>query len=235
MELKLPTWIIIPVSPRRDLTDRCLGSIFDSDTRNFRLHLSMSHFEGLASKWNHVIDRQTWPDSDTTPFNFARTVNAACAEHPDNDVVLLNNDVVCTDGWLDKLREAAQSTGGVVGAMTTAGGCGNIDLWGNPGDDGAIGLTRKPINFFCAYLPVRVRRCVGPLDEGFDAYGGEDADYSLRALKHLFPLVASRAYVHHKARESFGDEHGSIPEPLVQAGLARFEKKWPGEIGRAHV
>ena len=133
-----------------------------------------------------------------THFNFARANNLAmgrCA----GDVVLLNDDTEPTAGWLERLR--ADSRGYALTAARTGYQCaGNPDLWG----EGAARLTWYPINMFCAFIPQRVRNVIGLLEEEFAYYGGEDVDYSARALQHGFPLVASSAFVAHAGTQSFG-------------------------------
>src|SRR4030043_1633581 len=76
---------------------------------------------------------------------------------------------------------------------------GNPQMWGQ----GSLRLTNYPINMFCAYIPTRLRSVIGLLDEEFCYYGGDDVDYSCRALQNGFPLVISSAFVTHKDNQSY--------------------------------
>jgi GT2 family glycosyltransferase len=120
-------------------------------------------------------------------------------------VVLLNDDIVVTSGWLSKLRAASKGTA-LTGAHTGKHCSGNPDMWG----EGPTQITKYPINMFCAYIPRRIVQVVGSLDEEFVYYGGEDVDYSARSLLHGFPLIISDAYVNHKDNQSFGETKASL-------------------------
>jgi GT2 family glycosyltransferase len=90
-------------------------------------------------------------------------------------------------------------------------------MWG----EGPIRLTNFPVNMFCAYIPKRVREVVGLLNEEFEYYGGEDVDYSIRALINGFPLVISEAFVIHKDNQSFGETKEKL---MMQSDRLLFEK-----------
>lgn len=132
-------------------------------------------------------------------FNFARANNIVISR-TSNDVVLLNDDTVVTEGWLEKLRSDSKGVG-LTGAHTGEHCSGNPDMWGN----GSRRLTYKPINMFCAYIPRKLINHIGLLDENFVFYGGEDVDYSIRSLINGFPLIISEAFVIHNKNQSYGE------------------------------
>jgi len=132
-------------------------------------------------------------------FNYAKANNLALRNCV-SDVVLLNDDTEVTEGWLEKLKEDSKGVA-LTGAHTGYQRSGNPQMWGVGGPT----ITKFPINMFCAYIPIRLRSIVGLLDEEFCYYGGEDVDYSCRALLNGFPLVISRAYVIHKDDQSYGE------------------------------
>jgi len=132
-------------------------------------------------------------------FNYSFANNIVLKDSH-NDVVLLNDDTEVTEGWLEKLRVASKGVC-LTGAHTGFQCSGNPQMWG----EGPIRLTNFPVNMFCAYIPKRVREVVGLLNEEFEFYGGEDVDYSIRALTNGFPLVISEAFVLHKDNQSFGE------------------------------
>ena len=127
----------------------------------------------------------------------ARANNMALRECP-GDVVLLNDDTEATAGWLEQLRADSRGVA-LTGSRTGVERSGNPDTWGR----GESRLTWYPINMFCAFMPERLRRVVGELDEEFAYYGGEDVDYSARALQNGFPLAVSAAFVEHAGARSF--------------------------------
>ena len=148
-------------------------------------------------------------------FNYSFANNIVLKDSH-NDVVLLNDDTEVTEGWLDKLRVASKGVC-LTGAHTGFQCSGNPQMWG----EGPIRLTNFPVNMFCAFIPKRVREVVGLLNEEFEFYGGEDVDYSIRALTNGFPLVISEAFVLHKDNQSFGETKEKL---MMQSDRLLFEK-----------
>jgi GT2 family glycosyltransferase len=148
-------------------------------------------------------------------FNYSFANNIVLKDSH-NDVVLLNDDTEVTEGWLEKLRVASKGVC-LTGAHTGFQCSGNPQMWG----EGPIRLTNFPVNMFCAYIPKRVREVVGLLNEEFEFYGGEDVDYSIRALTNGFPLVISEAFVLHKDNQSFGETKEKL---MMQSDRLLFEK-----------
>ena len=105
----------------------------------------------------------------------------------------------------------------MTGARTGYQCSGNPDMWG----EGERRLTWYPINMFCAYIPGRVREIIGGLDEEFFYYGGEDVDYSCRALQNGFPLVVSSAFVHHAGNQTF---QGTKERLMQESNKILFER-----------
>jgi GT2 family glycosyltransferase len=130
-------------------------------------------------------------------FNYSRANNLVLRQST-NDVVLLNDDTEVTENWLEKLRSDSKGIA-LTGAHTGYMRSGNPQMW----EEGPSRVTNYPINMFCAYIPIRLRSVVGLLDEEYCYYGGEDVDYSCRALMNGFPLVISSAFVQHKDNQSF--------------------------------
>ncbi|KPJ57898.1 MAG: hypothetical protein AMS15_09480 [Planctomycetes bacterium DG_23] len=158
---------------------------------------------------------------DDRQFNFARRSNIGiAAAAAANDIVLLNNDTEVTRGWLDCMRKVCSHFGGnvLIGARTEPKEAGNPDSWG-PGPEV---FTQNTINMFSAYIPRRLLQVVGLLDERFIYYGGDDSDYSLRILRHGFPLVVSSAFVHHRTGSSFAESRF----PLQKKTEKIFREKW---------
>lgn len=158
---------------------------------------------------------------DDGKFNFARRTNLGLASaSAGNDTVLLNNDTEVTRGWLQHMRWVRWHFGGnvLIGARTDPDEAGNPDSWGA----GPEALTKNTINMFCAYIPRRILKVVGYLDERFIYYGGDDSDYSLRCLKNGFPLVISSAFVHHRTGSSFGKRRFELQRKTEKI----FMEKW---------
>jgi GT2 family glycosyltransferase len=190
--------IVICVGPNQMNVIPCLSSIEKHTLPGtYNLHLVVHQDDLLKLPAHPLISTANLVNHTMTLFNYSRANNLVL-KHSHNDVVLLNDDTEVTEGWLDKLRHDSKGVA-LTGAHTGQMHAGNPQMWGQ----GEARLTNYPINMFCAYIPYRLRSVVGFLDEEYCYYGGEDVDYSCRALLHGFPLVISSAYVEHKDNQSF--------------------------------
>jgi GT2 family glycosyltransferase len=190
--------IVICVGQNQQNIIPCLSSIEKyTHPESYKLHLVIHQADVPKLPAHQLISQVNLVSHEMELFNYSRANNLVL-KHSTNDVVLLNDDTEVTEGWLDKLR---QDSGGVAltGAHTGHMRAGNPQMWGR----GEARLTNYPINMFCAYIPYRLRQVFGLLNEEYCYYGGEDVDFSCRALLHGFPLVISSAYVEHKDNQSY--------------------------------
>jgi processive 1,2-diacylglycerol beta-glucosyltransferase len=193
------TDIIVCVGKNASMAQRCVASIKrHTDHAAYRLNLVV-HEQDVSGLPESLRAGTCIVTHALDIFNFAIANNLALAQCPPRgDVVLLNDDTEVTPGWLEKLQLDSRGVA-LTGARTGHQCSGNPDMWG----EGERRLTWYPINMFCAYIPGRVREIIGGLDEEFFYYGGEDVDYSCRALQNGFPLVVSSAFVHHAGNQTF--------------------------------
>jgi len=190
--------IIICVGRNHENISSCLTSIEKYTSQIFyNLHLVV-HKNDVANLPDHtLISSAHLVTHDMDLFNYSRANNLVL-KYSVGDVILLNDDTEVTEGWLSKLQHDSKGIA-LTGAHTGHLCAGNPQMWGQ----GPTSLTNYPINMFCAFIPSRVRSVVGLLDEEFCYYGGEDVDYSCRALLNGFPLVISSAFVEHKDNQSY--------------------------------
>ena len=213
-DIQRPVDIIIPIGQHRENINKCLQSIKRFTKReSYRLLLCVLNGSDVSFLNVEPPDRIIF--HDIKPFNFA-AVNNIALKICSNDVVLLNDDTEVTEGWLEKLAESSRGWC-LAGARTCFQCSGNPDHWG----EGEETLTYYPLNMFCLYIPKRALEIVGTLDERYCYYGGEDVDYSIRALESGIPLIISSAYVEHYASKSFGDKK----EKLMSFGFKQL-KGW---------
>ena len=193
----------------------CIESIrLHTHNTPYNLHV-VTHERDLSKVREAIGDGIIYHTHLMDNFNYSKANNIVLSQ-VDNDVVLLNDDTEVTEGWLEKLRQAS---GGVAltGAHTGMHCSGNPDMW----EPGQTRLTDFPINMFCAYIPKRLKQVIGLLDEQFVFYGGEDVDYSIRALQSGFPLIVSDAFVVHKDNQSFGQTKEKL---MRESDKLLFEK-----------
>jgi GT2 family glycosyltransferase/glycosyltransferase involved in cell wall biosynthesis len=171
---------------------------------------------------------------------FARAVNAGLAASRGETLAILNDDVVLTPGWLERLqRHLDDPSIGLVGpttnhssnearvptSYTTYGGL--LDrasqCAGNPATVDAHMLT-----LFCAAMRRQTYLDVGPLDERFETGLFEDDDYSRRIqATGMRTVCAEDVFVHHFGEATIGD---LVPtgdyKRLFDANRERYEGKW---------
>lgn len=175
-------------------------------------------------------------------FGFAAANNLGIrAAHDARYVVLLNNDVIVTPGWLSTLiGHLRDPRVGMVGPVTSfAGNEARIrvpykDL--DAIDDFARRYTRRHADktfeipmlaLFCAALRRDVVERAGPLDERFGIGLFEDDDYALRVRAlGLRLLCAEDVFVHHIGRASFSRLEREQMRRQFEHNQALFETKW---------
>lgn len=179
---------------------------------------------------------------NTTNEGFARAANRGLAMARGDVLVLMNNDVVVTPGWLDGLAAHTCDPGvGLVGPVTNqapneAAIPARYRTFGqllhhaarqraaHRGEAFDISVA----TMFCVALRREVFARIGALDEQFGTGLFEDDDYSLRVRAAGLDVRCARdVFVHHFGEASFGDlvptgEYGR----LFERNRARFEAKW---------
>jgi GT2 family glycosyltransferase/glycosyltransferase involved in cell wall biosynthesis len=135
-------------------------------------------------------------------------------------IVLLNNDTLVPQGWLERLLRLFedQSEVGLVGPITnSAGNEQRIDLPGLNAKNyekiaGAyidrqqgVWFSTEKLGFYCVAMRREVPEKIGYLDELFGIGMFEDDDYCVRAKKAGYKLaVVEDCFVYHKGSVSFG-------------------------------
>jgi GT2 family glycosyltransferase len=191
----------------------------------------------------------TLPDN----LGFVRGMNAGiAAARPDDDVVLLNNDLVFTQrDWLERLRDAAYARpeNGVVGCrqigpqepplLYSAGGFIEADdLWGQQTEAGMLErdvaqytTTRRVqhVAFALAYLRRDCLARIGGLDEIFHSYF-EDTDYCLRAADAGIATVNAGAVTLRHEQHGSTQDDGGFRQRLWAASRAAFAARWQSRL-----
>lgn len=207
--------IIICVGPNQTHIEACINSIKEFTTPGtYKIHLVLHNLDlpKLKNKLTPDIGIHT---HEMEYFNYSKANNLVLKDIK-SDVVLLNDDTEVSNDWLYLLKKDSKGIA-LTGAHTGVQRSGNPDMWG----EGTARVTDFPINMFCAYIPAKLRSVVGLLNEEFVFYGGEDVDYSIRALQNGFPLVVSEAFVQHKDNQSFKDSKSIL---ITESDKLLYEK-----------
>jgi GT2 family glycosyltransferase/glycosyltransferase involved in cell wall biosynthesis/Flp pilus assembly protein TadD len=176
---------------------------------------------------------------------FPAAVNQGFLEAKGDDVVLLNNDAVVTEGWLEELLRVAESDRriGIVGPMSNR-------ISGAQSDAAATYTTidemhryaarmaeeRKNetlvvprVAFFCTLIRRAVLDAVGSVDERFSPGNYEDDDFCLRAnIAGFTSVIARGTFVHHYGSKSFLADGVASYKRRLEHNLDIFARKWGG-------
>ena len=162
-------------------------------------------------------------------------------------VLLLNNDVVVTTGWLGRMLRALRSDEkvGLVGPWSNlVSGPQQIEVgydeiaeldgfawdWGKA--HGGVVIDVNRLVGFCLLIEREVIDAIGLLDEQFGIGCFEDDDYCLRAIAAGYrAVIAGDAFVHHYGSRTFlgsGVDAGA----LMRENQQRFRRKVVGQRRR---
>lgn len=210
--------IIVPTWNFADSTLACFKSL-KAFTKDFRIiWIDNGSLPKQKSKvWN-------WLDENGlkyTYFNFEKNmgfpiaINQGLRLSTSSHIVLLNNDVVVTPGWLDRMLDYSKINpqAGIIGAMTDTGAIQNFrKFYGELKDPEKIlgNVAMKALNkrngcipFSCVLLRADMVAQVGLLDEDFSPCLGEDDDYCDRArLAGWQTVILLNVLVWHKHRQT---------------------------------
>lgn len=222
-------------------TEQCLASLQATTDEPYELIIVDN---GSTDGTVEHLRRRPGVTLITNPDNkgFPAAVNQGIRAAQGEQILLLNNDVLLTSGWLRRMLDALRSAPeiGLVGPCTncTAGtqrinasyALRELEDFAWKWSETRRGLRRNvpELTGFCLLFRREVVARVGLLDERFGIGVYEDVDYALRAIQAGFQLViAEDVFVHHFGHRSF---HGAGLDQEVIAARNRqlFQEKWAG-------
>lgn len=175
--------------------------------------------------------------------SYAAACNQGISEARGEFVVVLNNDVVVTDGWLGKMLSAIERTdAGIVGPVSDyVAGAQHVDyVYKGNGQLADFArriyytelssvLETQAIVGFCMLIRREVFDEIGLFDERF-VNGYEESDFCLRAAEAGIKTVIARdTFIHHEGSQTF-HETGVDYWALIEENHQKFISKWPGRI-----
>ena len=192
-------------------TKLCVESLFKHTTDvNYELIFvdngstkddTITYLDGLKKEYKNI---KTIYNKENLGFSCANNQGIEISEG--DYVLLLNNDVILTDGWLSRMIQVAESDSkiGVVAPCTNhASGRQVVTFAGTEEDDDEIQKFGKEILLknagnwisvsrvigFCMLIKREVLFKVGVLDEMFGPGGYEDYDYCMRIKHENYDIV----------------------------------------------
>lgn len=240
------TSIIVPCFNQREYTRHCLRALAKYTRPPWELIVVDNGSEdGTAAYIEGVGDVASFPTTliaNSTNRGFPAAVNQGIAASKGDYVVLLNNDAVVTDGWLDQLIALAESSPsiGMTGPMSNYASPPQLvaetpyrdlmemhafaDRW----RDSHRGewFEAEKLSGFCLLIKRSVIDSVGGLDERYGLGLFDDDDLARRARAAGFQLcVTNDLFVHHFGSRTFVGE-AIDTEALLAENETRFSEKW---------
>jgi GT2 family glycosyltransferase/capsular polysaccharide biosynthesis protein len=244
------TSIVILTCDQLEYTRLCIESIFDHTRSPFELIIvdngskdgTVDYLASLSRSNSACIRIKLIVNKDNA--GFAKGCNQGMAESRGDHLLLLNNDVVVTPGWLASLHHAlgASERLGLVGPMSNY--VSGPQLVSNPQYDvntleglnqfgsawsarhrGQIQGCSRVVGF-CMLIKRAVVDKIGGLDQRFGLGNFEDDDYCIRArLAGYEGGIAKDCFIHHFGGRTFFGRNLHYEERLKQ-NWELFKRKW---------
>ncbi|MBI5624197.1 MAG: glycosyltransferase family 2 protein [Elusimicrobia bacterium] len=233
--------IIIPVRDGLRYTRECLESLERTTAAPYEVIVVDNGSKDGTAAWVRRRPR-TRVIRNRENLGFARAVNQGMSAAKGRYLVWLNNDVVLTEGWLERLIAAAERAPwiGAVGPCTNVT-VGSQRVTSVPYRDTGLGLRLfaeawrlnhrgraegvHRLTGFCVLLKRSAVEKTGLLDERFGLGCYEEFDYCLRLRQAGFDLaVAKDVYVHHHGHRTFSSREAMVRQ--AEANREVFLDKW---------
>ncbi|MDD2889873.1 MAG: glycosyltransferase [bacterium] len=242
-----PVIITIPTWNRADLLKNCIESIFENTkTPYYRICVfdqastdgTKEYLESLGNKVDVIYSPEN--------IGFVLSMNQVMRTYAKNDILLLNNDTLVHNGWLEGLIECAYSSEdiGIVapkfiyptGVINEAGG-GNIFRYGATRNIGRGDNPDKPkynhqreIDYSsgaCMYIKRSTLDRTGEFDELFCPCYFEDVDLCFRSREvGLRVMYQPKSLVTHIEGGTAGTDVKSGMKKYQEVNREKFINKW---------
>ncbi|WP_410514168.1 glycosyltransferase family 2 protein [Paenibacillus sp. BR2-3] len=234
------TSIIIPTYNGLDLLQTCVESITAHTDTPYEIIVVDNGSEDRTTAYcrSKKITFISMPANAGFPVACNAGINLAYGD----ELLLLNNDVLVSRGWLSNMKRALYSAPdvGIVGPVTNyASGRQQVETFyegtadfylaaekANIPDPSKWTETRRLVGL-CFLFKREVLDKVGLLDERFSPGHYEDDDYCFRARLHGYRLlIAGDTLVHHEGSASFKQVFNEGWQGLVERNRKLFIDKW---------
>lgn len=235
------TSIVIPTHNQLAYTEMCLASVrlFTEEPYEL-LVVDNASTDGTVPFLREQRDVRLFEN----PINrgFAPACNLGMAHASGDQLLLLNNDVIVTQGWLDRLSDALQSdsTLGLAGPVsnnvsgeqcipTGYRDLTELEAFAARNAEQKPGRVERVARLvgFCLLIRRSVLDQIGYLDERFGIGMFEDDDYVQRASAAGFAAtIAHDAFVHHFGSMSFRSMGFEKAKEVFDENRRVFEAKW---------
>ena len=222
--------IVIPLFNQLEYTKQCVESLRNHSTENVEvLLIDNGSSDGTGDYLATCTDLNVIRNREN--LGCAGAWNQGVRETGSEWVVILNNDVIVSSGWLSGLLAAAERERFDVVSPGIREGDHNYDIESYARDYVARmhdAVRRGVADGICFMVHRRVFEAIGQFDENFRIGQFEDADFFRRAALAGFRLgTTGNSFIHHfgsVTQKALGQ--GRIEKPYVAENRAYFRKKW---------
>jgi len=222
-----------------DYTALCMKKLFDNtDTTKTPFIVVVSDNKSMdgTQKWLKTLGKKIKLVLNVENMGFAKAHNIIMKQYPENDVVLMNNDIEVPPNWLEVLQQQIGDCGAVSPAIQLPNGLDvGARLDSQAKGRSLISSNDEPhwITGSCIYLRADTRKKIGLLegssgllDEQFNFYY-EDVDYCMR-MKNAgikFKCIKDVVIVHHNSVSSNPTQKRAMMEKSRQYFIKKYNWK----------
>lgn len=222
--------IVIPVFNQLSYTRKCIDSLLSTEGKNVNiLVIDNGSTDGTAEYLRSVTGINVIENPEN--LGCAGAWNQGVRETTSEWIVILNNDVILSSGWLEGLLHFAIEEGLDLVSPAIREGELNYDIESYARDyvERMKSVARHGVvDGICFMVRRRVFDAIGLFDEKFRIGQFEDSDFFRRARIAGFRLgTTGRSFIHHYGsitQKALG--YGKIEKPYVVENRAYYRKKW---------
>lgn len=203
---------------------------------------TVEYLKGLEKKHSNI--KVIYNDVN---LGFPMAVNQAIKASNGSYVLIANNDIVVTEGWLERMLQVAESEAriGIVGPISNAVSGVQLDKKAKYKNMPEMHKYAKKVRkqnagetmefprvaFLCTLIKREVIDAIGGLDERFSPGNYEDDDFCLRAQKAGYKaVIAKDVFIHHYGSKSFKAEGEKKYIERLKVNEQKFVNKWGATI-----
>ncbi len=236
--------IIVPAYNQQDMTFECLSAVL-KHTQDFEIILVDNGSEPpIKPPFSGFIETRIIRNEENRGFPAA--VNQGIRAAKGDIIILLNNDVIVTDGWADKLTHYLNNYGIVSPVTNYCAGVQEIECnyqTTEEMDKFAADIAEdykgevQDVNFvigFCMAFKKSLYDEIGEFDESMWPCSGEEIDFCFRALENGHKVgIVKEVFVHHEGSITFREmqDKGQVDcKTLFTKTDAHLAEKWGADF-----
>jgi GT2 family glycosyltransferase/predicted SAM-dependent methyltransferase len=234
--------IVIPVFNQHDTTEECIRAILDNTQDCEIVIVDNGSSPPIRPPFSGFIETRVIRNEENKGFPVA--VNQGIRDAKGDTIILLNNDVIVTPGWAERLTARLDEGYSLVGPLTNyCAGMQQVQLpaYANRDDldkeasylseqcNGEVEEVNWIIGFCMAFRKALFDE-IGPFDESLWPCSGEEIDFCFRAREAGHRIgIAQDVYLHHEGSQTFKDmqEAGTVDyQEICKRNDEHLAEKW---------